>query len=205
METHYFTYGQLMNILDELDEIADKSTFTKRIFSIIHHEVMKVSYLKVHQPISDESYGNNIFILGIEQAKLDAKNKLVRFCYSLKGTDELAQPLLDKVADNKRCLEEIKTQCSELHFWQFEMRYYYWKVKKHILEEHVSFKDVCNLFMNLYLKRGIGNALSFHYDLIGYSRHVGKKKEKKEKQKGPKFKNPFRKTPVTISAATRTL
>ncbi len=203
MKTHYFTCGRLMEILTELEAITDNELFTKHIFNIIHREIMKVSYLHVHN-IEHETFGTNILIEGLDQAKHDAKERLLKFCYSLKGTETIAQDVLSQVDYAKQYLEAIKERRKEVPFWQIRMHYYLWKRKQSVVKKQIPFHQIGNLFLYLYIKRGIGNSLSFSYDLIAYSRHRSKgKKTEDKKKKGFSFKNPFRKVSTVTGLATR--
>lgn len=191
MEAHYFTCGQLLDVLTEIEAITDNKMFVKCIFSIIHHEVITVSYLNVHhQSNGDTHLGDNLLLIGLEQAKRDAKNKLLKFCYSLKETDEVALSLLQKAQETKVCIENLKIQSKNTPFWQVGMLISLWKTKKEILDTHIPFTDVGSLLLYLYIKRGIGDAMTFRYDLMRFSRHVSKAPEEKKNGK-LRFKNPF--------------
>lgn len=196
MEAHYFTCGQLLDVLAELEKITDNQLFVNRIFSIIHHEVITVSYINAHHQSNDDALlGDNLLLVGLEQAKRDAKNKLLKYCYSIKETDDVAQSLLKKVQETKTCIENINLQSKNTHFWQLNTLIAFRKAKKELLQEHIPFTDVGSLFLYLYINRGISDAMTFRYNLIRYSRHVSKeKKEDKTKDKkssGFHFKNPF--------------
>lgn len=191
MEAHYFTCGQLLDVLAEIETIKDNKLFVKHIFSIIHHEVITVSYLNApHQSNDDAHLGDNLLLVGLEQAKRDAKNKLLTYCYLLKGTNEVALPLLQKAQETKACIENLKAQSKNTPFWQLKLLISLWKTKKGMLQEHIPFTDVGNLFLYLYIKRGIGDAMTFRYDLMRFSRHVSKAPEEKKNGK-LRFKNPF--------------
>jgi len=196
MDSHYFTCGQLMNILAELEKITDNEQFVKYIFSTIHYEVMKVSYINTHYSSDHEHCGTNLLIEGLEEAKHKAKNKLLKYCYSIKETDGIALNVLNKVADAKACIQEINEQNKSIPFWRWGLRNYLRKVKRGILQEHIPFSDIGSLFLYLYIKRGIGDSLCFRYDLIRFSRHVSKKKVQNEKNRFS-IKNLFRKASLS--------
>jgi len=189
METHYFTCGQLLDVLAELEAITDNKLFVNRIFSIIHHEVITVSYLNApHQYNDDAHLGDNLLMVGLEQAKRDAKNKLLKYCYSIKETDDVALSLLKEAQEAKTCIENINLQSKKTPFWQVNTHIALRKTKKEILQKHIPFSDVGSLFLHMYVNRGIGEALTFRYNLIRYSRHVSKeKKDDKEDKKNIGF------------------
>ena len=188
METHYFTCGQLLDVLAEIEAITDNKLFVKRIFNIIHHEVITVSYLNAHHQSNGEALlGDNLLMSGLEQAKRDAKNKLLKYCYSITETDDVALSLLKKAQETKTCIENINLQSKNTPFWQVNTHIALWKTKKELLQEHIPFSDVGILFLYLYINRGIGDAMTFRYNLIRYSRHVSKEKKEDKKDGGFSF------------------
>ena len=166
--------------------------FLKLIFLFLLALLARILELK-HQMLF---CGTNLLIEGLEEAKHKAKNKLLKYCYSIKETDGIALNVLNKVADAKACIQEINEQNKSIPFWRWGLRNYLRKVKRGILQEHIPFSDIGSLFLYLYIKRGIGDSLCFRYDLIRFSRHVSKKKVQNEKNRFS-IKNLFRKASLS--------